>query len=297
MLKNLLPKSHSLILIVYLLLAGGCIEIVTNVPESTPKMVVFSFISPGESIQVEIRKSEPLYLTSNSTQSEELYPFVKDAKVRIEDTGSGVSVDIPYSETEGRYVLPAGEFNILMGGRYKLTASSGDLPPIVAYTQVPHSTPNVLRCRIDSTQNHFYFDFFVAGEILDFANETNYYSYNIHIQKGYYSVDEDSLHLFNKTNDKGILSDHQRDGQAMGFRSNQITEYSWLVNIVVTVMHVDINYYKYHSSLYEGEYRNFFSEPLPLHSNIEGGEGVFASYTSVRFTWEYKPRELQGYFE
>ena len=108
------------------MILNSCEQMVTNVdvPEYTPKLVVFSYISPADTlITVRVSKSKAVFGVNNNYASD----IVGDATVIISD---GVtSRSIPFVEnyngyTAESYIISQHDYAIVEGKKYTLEVSS-----------------------------------------------------------------------------------------------------------------------------------------------------------------------------
>lgn len=267
------------------LLSTGCMEEVTDIARVDEKLVVFSFISPNDTIRVDVTKSYPLYLGKVVPWDEDQFPPLSGATVTLREVISGNAVAVPWNEQEKAYMLLPNDFSVKAGEEYELQVSAPNLPSVVGRTIVPLSKPNMVTCRIDTIVNKYegYSELVVVGEILDVEGEDNYYSFEVKTYNAYYDW-EGKLQVYPVMNYQNIFSDEGHDGELLSYESYGFYYSSYKVQVAFT--EVDINYYEYHRTLFS-DYDNFnpFAEPVIVHSNIDGGMGVFGSFNSYIQEW------------
>jgi hypothetical protein len=264
----------------------GCLEDVTDLPSTEPKLVVYSFLTPGDTIKVTVTKSIPLIYNYPSTAWEDYYPPITDATVTIRNSTSSEATTIPYNIYHSCYMLLPSEFEIEKGQEYVLSVSATGLKPVMGSTIVPTDLPNLQWIRIDTVGGSNDPQLRISGSVMDIPNEDNFYCLSVVIWQGYYDDWYDTTYYYQYAT-REMFSDFGNDGQEIGFRTQVYGEY-WS-KMLVFVHSTDENYYKYHKAFYSLSEENPFSEPTPLYTNIQGGLGVFSSYITIPF--EYFPNQ------
>lgn len=258
-----------------------------NLPESNPKLVVQSFICPGDSIKVTVQSSKPYYY--NQTQQGDgwdwEFDWVTNAVVTIRSITTNVSHTIPFIDSINTYVIVPSEFSIEAGNEYELNVSAPGLSPVRATTTVPSGVPTISNIKIVSQSGNQSNDYTirVTGNINDIAGQSNFYSL-LSYEFITYTWEEDSyssLQNFNRV----LLTDTNKDGEAISFRTeiNVYGEPSQHSEARIMILSTDEHYYKFHKSLatiYD-VMDNPFAESTHLYSNVEGGLGVFGSFIYV----------------
>ena len=288
-------NKHIFNTIFYILLLSfilqGCIEDVkdTNLPSIEQKLVVSSFITPGDSIRVKISKSTPIHYNQELTNWDDYYEPLTNASVFITNIETGVSKEIPFNSAKEYYLLTPSEFMIEKGQEYMLTASAVGLKSITAKTSIPLGTPQIQCLSIDTiytesqdfedSNAYEYFDLVVSGYVVDIPNEKNYYTIGAQIKEEFYSFWEDTTYMFYFFRSGASFTDSDNDGKDIPFKSdiylNENSTYS------LVLLSSDEHYYRYHKSFYNWNSENPFSEPTPLYSNSDGGLGIFASVVII----------------
>jgi hypothetical protein len=277
--------KHSIYIIIGLLSMSilSCIDDVDNInlPDSSPKLVVLSFISPGDSIRVSVRPSKPLNYNLPQQGDSWEFDYVENALVVIKNTSTEADIVIPYDPMLRQYVLSPLVFAIEKGEEYQIEVSAPNFRSVTATTVVPSTLTTVTDLKLDSTNFSEWggFSIFVSGSINDVPNERNYYSVSSFRYETY--TWEEYTERYLSTYSRILLTDTDRDGEKVNFR-NEL--YVWENNgeINVLVASVDVHYYKFHKSIENiSDFDNPFSESTHLYSNITGGLGVFASYLTI----------------
>lgn len=273
-----------LILTIAALLFSSCERLISEIeaPQSEPKLVIYSVISPQDSIiEVKVKKSNPLFSEVTYQWDEERFPAVINATVIL--SGEGQSVTIPYNEAFTTYRINRKAFNITPGGHYELKVMVQDFIQISAECTVPEQTPPDIEITgtgmtEETGMMEWYFEFRfkdlpgIGHNYLVNVAITNYdpwmeetYNYFPGFKQGNYLVSD-------KTNDDGFFN----------YRTYPIVpQYMDTNNIWVSLSLVDENYYQYAQSVDNFQNDNPFSEPTPIYSNIEGGLGVFAGINTI----------------
>ncbi|HOP03265.1 MAG TPA: DUF4249 family protein [Tenuifilaceae bacterium] len=286
-------KKYNIRIILFFILLPfvqqGCIEDVkdANLPSIEEKLVVSSFISPGDSIRVKVSKSTPIYYNQELSSWDDYYQPLTYASVFITNVITGNTKEIPFIPSKEYYLLTPAEFSIEKGGEYELTVSAAGLKSVKARTNVPFGTPEVHSLSIDTIYNetynyedgtsYGYNDLVISGYVADIPNENNFYTIGAHIIEDYYSPWEDTTYVYQYFQDGASFSDTDNDGKDIPFKSylylNGNSTYSLML------LSSDKHYYYYHKSYYNWDSGNPFSEPTPMYSNIDDGLGIFASVT------------------
>ena len=277
------------IYIIATMLFASCEKTVENViiPETKPKLVVYSYISPEDSIiSAFVSMSVPIFDNSQNTSRD-----VTDAKVIISD-GEGHSAQLLYTDMIFGYHIPASTFPIVAGKIYHLNVSTPDGKSVDASCTVPLTNNNTLQfVSLDSTINEYnYKEYSLRVNFRDTPNQQDYYRIYPIAQSGYNdtvgmsSISYQKMY-FNYGNEN--VDDINKDGQTFSYTLNysvttdpQFANDNILECFKIYLFHVDTDYYEFHKSIsnYQGD--NPFSEPALIYSNMNGGYGVFAAYNS-----------------
>jgi hypothetical protein len=287
--------AYSVLFIVAVLLSG-CESTVTNIelPATNQKLVVISFISPSDSIiSAVITNTEPLYGPAKKNEDK----FVRNASVTITD---GItSAGLIYNPTSRAYEALAEVLNIQPQKTYTLTVSTPDGRKATAMCSVPRVRVESATITLDSlgktyqgqTGATWYLDaqwphvpgadyYRLAVSVKSTfisANNTTYYNEIANygeLRSSYINVQEKTANLYSFKKMPVYLYHDDLNAPGNGDK-NRTT--SATVHIMVT----SPEYYRYHMSL-EKYSEGVFSEPSQLYTNIEGGLGVFAAYTSYK---------------
>jgi len=288
---QLMAKISAILLLSFF---WSCVEDVDdiNLPKVEPKLVITSFISPDDTVKVKVTKSVPFnYNQTNIPNWDEFFPPIENAIVTIKNTETNHSITIPYSTQFRCYLVAPTEFLVEYGKEYEINVSAQGVKSVYAKTTVPQQNPSIESFKIDTVATNTdywegssdsYYDYMCTGTINDAEGVSNYYSVGLIIWEEYYYEWEDYYYTDIWYTGGVLFSDTDRDGQEISFKIDY-TIANWSKKILYVVSCDEI-YFRYHKSLYSTEEGNPFSEPSPLFSNIEGGLGVFCSFTSTEVT-------------
>lgn len=269
-----LIKFHLSFALVFLFMA--CEQEVDDIPlpQSDPKLVVYSYISPSDSlIQVEVTKSIPFFSGAKNLDVDEA---VTDATVQISSNGS--AVQLPYDPSSRSYRIANNtSFPILAGQSYFLTVTAPGGFSVNASTRVPKTSPELPTVSLDSTIRES--DGFqekryrIITKWKDVAANNNFYHFSLKPEN-----------FFGEGYCNDVFSDEGKQGMEISRSCSYTTFFdptfpnSSSFNGTVYVLTTDVEYYKYHESYYRYNDENPFAEPVRIYSNIEGGLGCFGSY-------------------
>ncbi len=282
------------------MLLSGCESLVTNVelPKATPKLVVTSFISPQDSVvAVYLTESTPLFGISKPLEDN----TIKNASVFISD---GLSTSqLKYNYSTGHYEVPALTFPIRVGKTYSLSITAADGRKTSAMCTVPERVVEVANITLDSTIHistgskmwelkaewthipgaaYYRCAASQAITLINSNSDTTYHTQNLFYNSDLTNALEKKANAYNiQRSNISIGNFTESNGRIIGYKTTSIS---------VDIMIINAEYYRYHDSLYKyyNNHGNPFTEPTRLYSNIEGGLGVFAAYTSYKkkFTFD-----------
>lgn len=259
-----------------LMLAYGCESMISDVevPESDPKLVVTSFLSPADdTLSVSVYKSRPLYKPASSWDNS--FPPVNNATVTISDGNK--SVTLPYHPQSGIYKTAAAAMPVNPGTTYYLSVTTPEGFKAESSCTIPRdAVPEVEIVSVDTMMDYGTNTRKVSLRFRDLPGQGNYYR----ISAGtYYDFGYESY--FSETGfERGepFVSDKNKDGEYFTYRTWEIYQNNGEdFRLYVSLLLTDANYFNYHRSANESsDGDNPFAEPTPVYSNIRGGLGVFA---------------------
>jgi hypothetical protein len=272
-----------IILITSLATNWSCIEEVTNVnlPSMQPKLVVNTYISPGDSIDVKVYKSRPLFNEQDVSPYMDYFPPVLNAVVTISDE-NGNQKSIPLLQQKEIYSISPSQFIIEEGKTYSLTVSAPGLTPANATTTIPDFKTSFLEVNIDTVTSTSQFGYntseiVIWGKLEDQTNLKNYYRIMYYFYENGYLFSQND---YNRQVENEFFSDAGSNDGKVNFKFK--TWFSPWDSILIVALNTDYNYYTYHKSMLKFETGNPFAEPIPVYSNIDKGLGVFGSFIKTQ---------------
>ena len=276
-----------MVLMLAAMLLSSCEEMmITEIeaPPSEPKLVVFSVISPQDSvIEVKVHKSNPLFNRVTYQWGEDRFPPVIDATVLL--SGEGQSVTIPYNTEFETYRIDRSAINIKANGFYELKVMAPGFAQVTAECNVPEQTPPDIEITgsgmtEETGMEEWYFEF----KFKDLPEIGHYYLITAGgIHHDQYMGEDGQTYVYSTGFKQGnsLVNDKSNDGGYFNYRTYPISLYYVDSNNVwISLSLIDESYYKYAQSIYDFQNENPFSEPTPVYSNIKGGLGVFAGINS-----------------
>lgn len=292
--RPVMMTGKALTLVVIMILAGihGCVDIVTDIdfPETEPKIVVHSFISPSDTaVQVMVSWSNPVSLGT----SQESIRLIDHATVRIAEKNQP-GVVVPYYPEKNVYALSTNLFPITAGNHYTLRVYVDGYESVtgVCYVPFPNNTLQIDRYEVEN------FDWSELIQ-LDYSfsdipgQHENFYAPAAYLDELRYMVEQDTIgtgkRKFQTISGESYISNKGREGRRFVMRAEAYNyRYHWLEgpsedeietsNVYLLLLATDEHYYHYHKTLENYFPDNPFAEPVLIYSNIEGGLGVFAGY-------------------
>lgn len=274
-------KKHNLIIFLItglLIIFSACDSMISevDVPDSEPKLVVTAFLSPDDdSVSVSVYKSRPLYVSSQGWDLS--FPPVNNATVTLSDGLN--SVVIPFNPYSGTYRAPSSAIQVTAGKSYSLTVTTPDGYNASSACTIPDGTaPDVEITGIDTINQYGSISIKVSLRFRDLPGTGNFYRIAAGtIYGNEYAYDR----YFNEMGfERGepYVSDKNKDGEYFTFKTWEIYEADSPDNILyVSLLLTDESYFNYHRSTgsrFGSD--DFFAEPTPVYTNINGGLGVFA---------------------
>ncbi len=271
------------VLLMFLFTGSGCEKYINyvNSPVFEQKIVINSFISPSDTIsQILVSSNQPLY--SFSEKPEDL----GDITGTISDGTNEVQLD---TNSTGLY-FSRDKMSVSAGKTYTLKVSSSKGLFAEASATVPQQREMMIKVDTVTTTRDMYDylpfnELVITVELTDYPGEKNYYNI-IGKFTGYRSNPNNFHYLrywFEYINDIKATPENKIKSDSWIVPSNNNYDSAF---ISVFVMNTEESYYLYHTSLYDYDHSdNPFSESKPVYSNINGGLGVFTSFTmdSLRF--------------
>ena len=284
--------QHTLISILFIPLLLSCEQTAVNVdlPAFNAQLVITSFISPDDSIiSVSVSYDRPIYGQTFESNWED------SAKVIISDGESSFNLK---SEGMGSYKGHTKDYPLSYGKTYALKVDNQKGKIATASCTIPkyldlHASLDSDSIPVISSYSDQFPTFYQKFGIIkftDIANEPNYYKiFAYYVSEGYsYSynnnLDADSVikkSIQNLSIDTSLLDDKKLDGKEIKRRFRMDGYFTKSYQVEVYILNTDRDYYLYHKSLKSYTQGDVFTEPTLVYSNVNGGIGIFASYTKT----------------
>jgi hypothetical protein len=288
--------NHKLLfwLVPIVLGSTSCEKIIPiDIPDTQRKIVVNGLISPSVPVVVNLTKS--LTVLENGE-----FVYLENANVKLYENGNLAGTLTP--DTAGYYRFPA--FTPVIGNTYKLTVDYPGLAPVEAETTIPSSV-GIVSVDTSRVVNEWGQEIFKIKVVFDDpAEQDNIYGYSVALtykefdyltmqytgkwitQPGWVYEEnnefvEDEIHYYGQ---KAYIEDHLFNGQSRTL-DLRLSGFEYLlsdtVKVDVNLEQISPEFYTYvvSSEAYQRSHRNPFSEPVQVYTNIQGGFGIFSSYT------------------
>lgn len=255
-----------------------------DLPETPPKLVLVSFITPQDTLlTVTVTRSQPIF-ESYSVNTNSAVP---DATVIMADNSG--SVQLIFNSVTERYEFPASGLPIVAGNTYTLTVTTPNGESGNAETTVPFHS-GVTGFYVDMSDSLFNDQGFIqlttdfTYHMNDYGGEENRYRFfSAVLIRDTVTNDTSTVRYMNN-----LFTDNNKDGQQIQASLNgNLSEYDpfssrKVIGYDCWMFNVNLDYYNYHNSLYNYTGDDPFSEPTIIYTNIDGGLGVFAAANGTR---------------
>lgn len=281
-------KKHIAVL-AGLVVLSACVELVTDIdfPDQEPKVVVHSFISPADTAaMVLLTWSKPISRPDNQRLR-----FIEEAQVHISDQ-DGNAAQLRYDPERKLYSVSTSEFQIRTDQEYELQVDVPGHPSIRASAYVPLANNSLTLERLDTLPGEWSDRIVLEYSFTDEPGQReNFYAPGAYRQVEVYDWENDTtrphqIKMFT-TYGEYYFSNQGKEGNTFVMRAE-----AYIYNdpygpggdpdennqISILLMTTDEPYFNYHRALQNYIEDDFFSEPVHMYSNIDGGLGVFAGY-------------------
>lgn len=283
-------KKSLFILIPMMLLILSCDREVQDItpPEIQPELVVFSFLSPEDSmVKVEVSMSKPVY-GYNRRQGNN--PFVNDAVVTIKNDG-GFSATLTYVDTAEAYFISRALYPIEAGRTYTVSASARGKTAYGSCT-VPKDTVPLTEITYEKRTDIDGSYYVYLYKWQDQPGYTNYYRSSIESQYTYVDFFGDTLH-YSTDICSNVYADENRNGQQLSGTCDGYDPYygsdTSTFPVDFYLLNTDVHYYEYHKRRLNYYGDDPFSEPFQQYSNVTGGLGVVSAYRLTKKSLKVNP--------
>lgn len=288
-------------------------DIEVTIPEEEPRLVMTSFLTPFDSVTAEVGESR---FVLDQTEPGP----ISNATVTLFKDGSKVG-----SLSGNGFGLYESDFVMEPGALYRLEAETAEHGKVWAETTVPDSTAidNVtseIKGAFEEQLRQFKLTFTDDGATEDFYNLQVYILNRQYEYDPFTGMPVDSIDYFERVyieapNEPAIeqeywlgefgpvFNDDLFDGNTYTLQFSVYEnryydtftgEYIIYAGIddayYITFNSTDENYFRYASTLgnYYNNEGNPFAEPVQVHSNVTGGLGTFAGFSSSVYRYELK---------
>ena len=308
--------KNLLILSLFGLMIFSCSKEVKLNLDEPPKIVIQSLLSPGNTIEVNVSRSfsplisnQELYKPDPNCQGcylgiDTQKIFIKEAKVEIFEDGTLLE-QLPYTSS-GNY---RSQYAANVGHDYELKVSAEGYMPINAQTTVPEPVEmdTILFSVLSQVDQKTTYKATITYKGKEGFNRYLFSAYSVYYDPDYQNGVYSSMYIGDRmeagdignssgisnflyweetsngqTKEKKLYFNHYAYSQPIN--DTLSSENDTLVFIGV-LQNVTESYYLTRKSIskYEDtdyEFGSFFTEPIQLYNNIEGGLGSFSAYSS-----------------
>lgn len=274
-----------IIYIALVIFSIGCSMDAVNVdiPEVDPKLSVSCFISSEtDTIKVAVFWSKPIFSNVERPGRPE------DALVTISN-GTQTSTLI-YNPITQQYEIPTSDFPLTTSAQYYLRVKASDGTEVYASTAIPGIAPSVFSQEIEYGEyDGFGFEgnkFYRAKTTLNDLT-SNFERYRVM----YYESEDYGNGSFDSYRGETFLTDENLNSGKI--YTEFVTDYYMFggdAKLKTVVVLASEEYYRFHFTAYNQFDGDPFSEPTLIYSNINGGLGVFAGYSSITIEQDLLPQ-------
>jgi hypothetical protein len=250
-----------------------------DLPEIDPKLVLVSFITPQDTlITATLTRSQPIFQAYDPNANQP----VSNAVITM--SGNSGSVQLLYNATLEKYTAPIAALPIVAGATYTLTATTPSGESVEAQTTVPvNNGISGFSVTINDSLIEYPFSVQLSTQLTfvmnDFPAEENYYRFfSAIVIRDTLTNDTNSVRFMSQ-----LFSDNNQDGQSI----QSILQGTWseydptgsrkVVGYDFWMFNANLDYFRYHKSLYNYAGDDPFSEPVLIYTNVKNGLGVFAA--------------------
>lgn len=254
-----------------------------DLPEVDAKLVVTCFISPQDTLlTAHVERSQPVFQPASSTA----YATVTDATITI--SNGTTSAQFVYDGALDLYTLNPSAFPIASGITYSLTVTTPKGESVSSSTTVPAPAGTDYAATVTSiTGTAPDLVYSIKHTWTDLAGQNDFYRIiPVHVMLNS-QLPGDTLFVRFRRRQNHLETDKNNDGGQVELNEDEYNEQfqssDSLIAFESYLVHASREYYLYHQSLENNDGgADPFSEPTLMYTNITGGYGVFAGFTSVK---------------
>lgn len=290
-----MKKLHFIpILMLWLAACETVVDI--DLPETDPKLVLNSYLTPDSTIEVNLSQSKSI-LEGGSLE------YVNNGEVLIE-TEDGVALRLSRGNKPGSYVVDTVPE---VGTNYVIIASADGFGTVTSETSIP----GLIEITSIDTGSSYQFGLRQKEIRISFIDPatTNYYDLKLFVEvRGPDPLGGDSVSfrqeifytysnedLLGSLSEASLLQDTPFNGNpytiAISTEAYQIDSFQQVtdsipqgfeVNLLAELRNVNEDYFLYETTLsrYQFSSNDPFSQPAQVHNNIMNGFGIFAAFSS-----------------
>lgn len=272
-----------------LLLHSCTKEAKVKLPEAKPLPVIYSYICPSDTvIRLKLMLSSPLF---SPNQINVLDP-VSDADVKISSAQG--TAQLIYDNNTGYYELKTNAYPIVPGQIYKVTVTTINGDVATAETQVPIASVPINTVSLETIIENYQTSDLIKVSFTDETGRLNYY--RIAARYAYATTFQPDT-LGDDTRINELYSDVNHDGENASVVGRFYLGYD--SNVSFSAEYYDVylyncseSYYRFYKSLKNDQGTGISfpppGEPSFMYTNVKGGFGCFAAYTSSVFRYKKK---------
>lgn len=254
-----------------------------DIPETKPKLVVTSFISPQDtSLIVRVKRSRPIF------QSYDVNTSASVANASVQLTDGSTTMQLAYNSVEEYYAVSSSLFPVTAGTSYTLTVTTPEGESATATTTIPGAAPANMNLAYtyaleDSSSFNVTRRYSFDADWQDEAGQTDRYRFvSMRLEKNS-QVPNDTLEMMAAI---ALTTDDNNDGGTIRTKLEVWTHENMggdtSVGCDFYLIRCSPEYYLYHESLYNYNSGDPFSEPSIIYTNMTGGLGVFGGFQKMK---------------
>ncbi len=247
-------------------------EIVIEVPDNDPKLVINSYLSPGMDVIVDVTASIPLY-----TESTGDIQSITTASVRISTDQTNWQF-VPFDLVEKKYVLSKAVFSIAEGGTYYIEVSAAGFKTAKGTAYIPIYQPvSPILVSLDTISYDYGSHLEARFKFVDIPNQSNYYAV-----KAFTKINANWSELNLMDEKPWVFSDKNQDGREISLNFSE--DFHMVCDSVKFVLYQTTEaFYRYEYSLFYYTPDNPFTEPTPVYTNITNGLGAINGFSKREY--------------
>jgi hypothetical protein len=272
-------KLKYTLLLILIATVTACEKDVKNAmfPKFVPKLVITSFVSPADTLSlIQVSTNRPLYGELGK----------ENPLGNLSGSISDGEKEIQLHQGTGSMYFSRKELSVEPGKRYSIRINNDSGLEATGTCRVPEKFDFSLRADTFRVSNPSYYNpysFFLRTTFRDEPAKENYYR----IRVRYLTYNTSGADRYVTDNFLTIENEYFTDSFVntegeIGIETRLYTpgKYNDSCIIKIYLMNTEKSYYQYYRSLKDfTDDENPFQEASPVYSNIEGGLGIFTSYT------------------